>query len=84
MHRYDEKFIPQHFAKTLEGFAKEVLSKEVYQARGVKGLQLMDIKILYFLDDFRGDIKVPLTVSVDSRESSYDNSYACGFLVLYL
>ena len=63
MHRYDEKFVPQHFAKTLDGFAKEVLSREVYQARGVKGLQLMDIKILYLLDDFRGDIKVPLTVN---------------------
>ena len=70
----NEQFNPKHFAKTLDGFAKEVLSKEVYEARGIKGLQLMDIKILHFLDDVRGDIKVPLTVNDWSWGGSFNQS----------
>jgi hypothetical protein len=74
MSRYNEKFVPQHFAKTLDKFAKEVLSQEVYEARGVKGLQLMDIKILYFIDDFRGNIKVPITVNDWSWGGGFNQS----------
>ncbi len=68
MSRYDEQFKPQHFSKTLQGFAHEVLPPDVYQARGVKGLQLMDIRLLYFIDDYRGSFGKPIVV----------NSYAWG------
>ena len=56
-------FQPKYFSKTLDGFAKEVLPPEVYKKWGVKGLRKMDQNILEFLDLFRYDIKVPITVN---------------------
>lgn len=56
-------FKPKHFSKTLDGFAKEVLPPDIYNERGVRGLELMSEPILQFIDDYRGDIKVALTVN---------------------
>ena len=57
------KFEPKYFSKTLEGFAKEVLPPDVYTKWGIQGLRKMDQRILEFLDEFRYDAGVPLTVN---------------------
>ncbi|QXN60213.1 hypothetical protein KUA24_146 [Vibrio phage HNL01] len=58
------KFEPKHFSKTLEGFAKEVLPPKVIAKHGaVRALRMMDQRILEFLDEFRYDAGVPLTVN---------------------
>lgn len=57
------KFIPKHFATTLEQFAREVTPKEVYNMHGWKALRKMDQRILEFLDEFRFDVDVPLTIN---------------------
>ena len=57
------KFTPKHFSKTLDGFAKEVLPPSIYNKYGIKGLRKMDQRILEFLDEFRYDVGVPLTVN---------------------
>jgi len=57
------KFEPKHFAKTLDSFAKEVLPPEVYKKWGANGLRKMDQSILEFIDAFRYDTNVPLTIN---------------------
>lgn len=57
------KFEPKYFSTTLEGFAKEVLTPSIYKKYGSKGLRKMDQRILEFLDEFRHDTGVPLTVN---------------------
>ena len=57
------KFIPKYFSSTLDGLAKEVLPPSVYEKDGVRGLRRMDQRILMFLDEFRKDCNVPLTVN---------------------
>lgn len=74
MSRYDEQFKPQHFATTLQGFAHEVLPPDVYKARGVKGLQLMDIRLLYFVDDYRGSFGKSIVVNSYSWGGGYSQS----------
>jgi hypothetical protein len=54
---------PRYFAKNLDGLAKEVLPPKVYQKCGIQGLRKMDQRILMFLDEFRKDTGVPLTVN---------------------
>ncbi|CAH9014260.1 putative D-Ala-D-Ala carboxypeptidase family metallohydrolase [Vibrio phage 249E41-1] len=54
---------PKYFAKSLESLAKEVLPPSVYKKHGVQGLRMMDMRILMFLDEFRKDTGVPLTVN---------------------
>lgn len=56
-------FKPKHFAKDLDTFAKEVLPKSVYSKHGVNGLRKMDQSLLEFLDAFRYDCNVPLSVN---------------------
>ena len=57
------KFSPKYFAKSLDGFAKEVLPAAVYTKYGAKGLRMMDQRVLEFLDEFRHDVGVPLSVN---------------------
>ncbi len=57
------KFEPKYFSKTLDGFAKEVLPPEVYKKWGAKGLRKMDQSILEFIDAYRYDVNVPLTIN---------------------
>jgi hypothetical protein len=57
------KFEPKYFSKTLEGFAKEVLPPKVFAKDGIQGLRRFDQRILEFLDEFRHDCDVPLTVN---------------------
>jgi hypothetical protein len=56
-------FKPKYFAKDLDSFAKEVLPSSVYNKHGVKGLRKMDQDLLEFLDEFRYDCCVSLTVN---------------------
>jgi len=58
-----KKFEPKYFATTLESFARQVLSPKAYAKRGAKGLEIMDVNILQFLDDLRGNIGAPLLVN---------------------
>lgn len=57
------KFIPKHFATTLEDFSKQVVPKSVYTEFGWKALLKMDQDVLEFLDEFRKDVGFPLTVN---------------------
>lgn len=57
------KFNPKYFAKTLKSFAKEVLPPKVFKKHGIQGLRMMDQRILEFLDEFRLDCGIPLTVN---------------------
>jgi len=54
---------PKYFAKSLDSLAKEVLPPKVYNKYGIQGLRKMDQRILMFLDEFRKDTDVPLTVN---------------------
>ncbi|AUR92256.1 hypothetical protein NVP1170O_143 [Vibrio phage 1.170.O._10N.261.52.C3] len=54
---------PKYFAKSLDALAKEILSPKVYQKDGVQGLRRFDQRILEFLDEFRYDVGIPLTVN---------------------
>lgn len=54
---------PKYFAKTLESLAKQVLPPEVYKFRGVRGLELMDERILITLDTLRLNLGIPITVN---------------------
>lgn len=56
-------FQPKHFATTLDSFAKQILSPKVYAKDGVQGLRRFDQRLLEFLDEFRADAGVPLTVN---------------------
>ena len=85
------KFIPKHFSKTLDGFAKEVLPPTIYNKYGAKGLRKMDQRILEFLDEFRYDTDVPLTVNTPwngnftqsgLRDSGHYGSYEKLFMNL--
>lgn len=58
-----DPWIPKYFAKSLDALAKEVLSPKVYAKDGVQGLRRFDQRILMFLDEFRKDCDVPLTVN---------------------
>ena len=63
------KFEPKYFSKTVEGFAKEVLPPDVIIKHGaVRALRMMDQRILEFLDEFRYDCGVPLTVNTPWNE----------------
>ncbi len=57
---------PKYFATNWDNFAKEVLTPTVYKQHGEKGLRLMDERILWFLDEFRSYVDVPLTVNTYS------------------
>lgn len=57
------KFEPKYFATSLGQFAKEVLPPSIYNKWGVQGLRKMNQRILEFLDEFRHDCGVPLTVN---------------------
>ena len=58
------KFEPKYFSKTLEGFAKEVLPPKVISKHGaLRALRMMDQRILEFVDEFRKDCNVPLTIN---------------------
>ena len=85
------KFTPKHFSKTLDGFAKEVLPPTIYKKYGAKGLRKMDQRILEFLDEFRYDVGVPLTVNTPwdgnftqsgLRDSGHYGSYEKLFMNL--
>lgn len=54
---------PKYFAKDLNSLAKEVLSPKVYAKDGLQGLRRFDQRILMFLDEFRYDCGIPLTVN---------------------
>lgn len=80
------KFEPKYFAKTPEAFAKEVLPPSLIKKFGAtKALRFMDQRILEFLDEFRYDCGVPLSVNTpwdgvftqsgQRDESFYDNSF---------
>ena len=56
-------FKPKYFAKTLDQFAKEILPPNVYKQRGVKGLQLFDIELLEFVDEFRNVVGVSIYIN---------------------
>lgn len=58
------KFEPKYFAETPEAFAKEVLPPSLIERFGAtKALRFMDQRILEFLDEFRYDCGVPLSVN---------------------
>lgn len=63
------QFTPKYFATTLEQFAKEVLPPKVYREKGIQGLRMMDQSVLEFLDEFRKDCGVPLTVNTPWDET---------------
>ena len=54
---------PQYFANDLDSLAKQVLPPKVYKARGVKGLRLIDNRLLEFIDQLRYDLGIPLTIN---------------------
>tara|TARA_Y100000588_G_scaffold31471_1_gene30805 strand:- start:20279 stop:20812 length:534 start_codon:yes stop_codon:yes gene_type:complete len=54
---------PEYFAKNLESLAKELLPPKVYKAKGLQGLRMLDMNVIMFLDEFRHDCGVPLTVN---------------------
>lgn len=83
------KFEPKHFSKTLEGFAREVLPPSIYQKYGAKGLRKMDQRILEFLDEFRYDTGVPLTVNTPwngnfTQSGLRDNGHYGSFEKLFM
>lgn len=67
-------FQPRYFAKSLVSMARQVLPPSVYKARGVKGLEIMDINVLRFIDRLRKNLGVPLTVNNWSVGGGYSQS----------
>ena len=67
-------FQPKYFAKSLDSMAKQVLPPSIYKVRGVKGLELMDVNVLRFIDRLRKNLGVPLTVNNWSVGGGYSQS----------
>ena len=59
---------PKYFAKSLDALAKELLPPKVHQKHGIQGLRLLDMDVVMFLDEFRHDCGVPLTVNTPWNE----------------
>ena len=58
-----EVFQPKHFATSLTSMAKQLVPPEVFAERGVKSLELIDDRLLVFIDKLRHNLGVPLTVN---------------------
>lgn len=67
-------FKPKYFAKSLDQFAKEVLPEAIYKQRGVKGLQLMSIEILEFIELFRYHFGKPIYINDWSWGGNFSES----------
>ncbi|AGH32086.1 endolysin [Vibrio phage 11895-B1] len=79
---------PKYFAKSLDALAKEVLPPKVYAKDGVQGLRRFDQRILMFLDEFRKDCDVPLTVNtpwdgVFTQSGLRDDDFYNGYEELF-
>ena len=63
-------WVPKYFAKSLDSLARQVLAPSIYAVRGVKGLRMMDIRLLIDLDNLRLNLGLPVIVNNAMREQS--------------
>jgi hypothetical protein len=66
----EKVWVPKYFASSLESLAEQVLPPAVLDSRGVKGLELMNPRILETIDTLRHNLDVPLIVNNTHRTQS--------------
>ncbi len=77
-----------HFAKSYDSLAKQVLPEHIYKKEGVAGLRHMDERIIITIDALRKEIDKPITVNSwawggDRNASGYRDAVYYGTLQKY-